>query len=508
VNRALKRLSIAILVMFLLLLVNVNYLQGFETASLAAKPGNSRTFYAQSQYQRGDIVTADGVKIATSTLSSPSDYASYSFKYQRTYPHGPVYAPITGYDTIDGHTPTAQTGLEYYEDSVLSGNDSSLTVRNFIDLFTGKQHKGASVTVTVNSVAQNAAYNGLAQTLQNTGRIGAVVAIDPSTGKILAMASYPSYDPNLLATHSGTKLNAVDKQLLQSPGNPLLNHAINSTFPPGSTFKVVTSSAWFNQNPSSNPQSLVESPTALSLPQTNHQLTNDQGEVCGDGGGHTTLIQAFLQSCDTTFGKLGMDVGANALNNQAQLFGMNGSALRIPMLVSPSNYTIPPSLADTAFSAIGQFDDTATALQEAMFSAAIANGGKLMTPYLVQNILASDLSTVQNTEPTMLNQAVSPTVASYVGQMMLAAVQNPGGTANLFNAANEGGLQIAGKTGTAQNGGHNTGLDDAVFTAFAPYANPRIAVGVIIQGGGYGAVAAAPIAVQVIKAYLSSQGIK
>jgi peptidoglycan glycosyltransferase len=184
------------------------------------------------------------------------------------------------------------------------------------------------------------------------------------------------------------------------------------------------------------------------------------------------------------------------------MFGMNSTTLRIPMPVTPSNYVIPPSQALTAFSAIGQYSDTVTPLQEAMFAAAIADGGKLMTPYLVKQVTASDLSTVQTTTPTVLSQAVTPAVASDLGQMMLAVVQSPEGTANAFNAAAEDGITIAGKTGTAQNGANNTGLDDAVFTCYAPYANPQIAVGVIIQGGGYGASAAAPIAVQVIKAFL------
>jgi peptidoglycan glycosyltransferase len=492
VNRALRRISIAVLVMFVLLLVNINYLQGFEPASLATKPNNARAFEAQFQYQRGDIVTSDGLAIAESTPSNDI------YKYQRKYPHGPEYAPVTGYDTL-----YSESGIEYYENSVLNGSDSSLTVRNFIDLLTGKQRKGANVTVTINSKAQDAAWSALEN--DTNGKPGAVVALDPQTGAILAMASYPSYDPNVLATHNGNQLNAADQALLQQAGNPLLNRAINFTWPPGSTFKIVTSSAYLTQNPSSNPQTNVNSPTQLKLPQTTHVLTNNDGEVCGNGSGQASLVTAFAQSCDTTFGSLGMTLGGSTLSNFAQLFGMNDKTLRIPMPVTPSNYVIPPSQALTAFSAIGQFSDTVTPLQEAMFAAAIANGGKLMTPYLVKQVTASDLSTVETTNPTSLGQPVSPTVASDLGQMMLAVVQSPGGTANAFNSAAVG-FTMAGKTGTAQNGVNNTGLDDAVFTGYAPYDNPQIAVGVIIQGGGYGATAAAPIAVAVIKAYLASLG--
>ena len=489
-NRALRRISIAVLVMFLLLLINVNYLQGFEPASLASKPGNSRAFYAaQNQYERGSIVTSDNVTIAASKPSSGS------IKYQRYYPFGPEYAPVTGYDTL-----YSQTGIEAAENSLLSGNDSELDVRKIIDLITGKTTKGATVQVTINSKAQDAAYSALAA----LGKPGGVVALNPKTGAILALASYPSYDPNLLAVHDGNQLIKNDNQLLTDQTQPLLNRALQGTYPPGSTFKIVTSSALLTQSPSTTINTNVDSPTELTLPQTNHVLHNDQGEACGDGSGQAPLITAFAQSCDTTFAKIGMDLGASALNAMAEKFGMNNPNLTIPLPVAQSNYVIPASLALTAFSAIGQFSDTVTPLQEAMFAAAIANNGTLMKPYLVQQVTASDLSTVQSTPQSVLSQPVTPSVANSVGQMMRAVVQDPNGTAAAFNAQAEGGLVIAGKTGTAETG--VVSLDDAAFTSFAPYGNPEIAVGVIIQGGGYGASAAAPIAVQVIKAYLKTLG--
>jgi peptidoglycan glycosyltransferase len=248
----------------------------------------------------------------------------------------------------------------------------------------------------------------------------------------------------------------------------------------------------------------VDSPTTLTLPQTNHILHNDQGEVCGNGSGQAPLITAFAQSCDTTFAKIGIQVGANALNDTAEQFGMNDANLAVPLPVAKSSYTIPPSQALTAFSAIGQFSDTVTPLQEAMFAAAVANGGTLMKPDLVQQVTASDLSTVQATSPSVLSHATSSSVADSMKQMMLAVVQQPEGTAYAFRQ-DVTGIEIAGKTGTAETG-TVTSLNDAVFTSFAPFANPDIAVGVIIQGGGYGAAAAAPIAVQVIKAYQQAVG--
>jgi penicillin-binding protein A len=498
VNRSLKRISLAMLVMFLLLMINLNYLQGFDTTSLSKVTGNTRTLAAENQFQRGDIVTSDGVVIATSKKTGGSE-----FPWQRVYPQGAVYAPITGYDSVTAESTTA---LENAYNSLLSGQSSSLAFNNIIDEVTGKTRKGATVVTTINSKAQVAAYNGLKAILQGTNRIGAVVAMDPKTGAILAMASYPSYDPNKLASHDPNVVNAYDRQLLAQNPSPLLNNATQSTFPPGSTFKIVTSSAWFTQSAANTPQSNVSSPTTLTLPQTNHILHNDQGQACGNGSGTTTLIEAFTESCDTTFAKLGMMLGTGALNTTAGGFGFNNSSFKVSGLpVASSNYIQAASEADTAFTAIGQSSDTVTPLQEAMLSAAIGNNGQLMRPYLVQKVTASDLTTVQQASQSVLNTPVTASVANSVKQMMISVVNSPTGTANGVAGIHSlpGNAQVAAKTGTAETGASTTSLNDAVFTAFAPADNPSIAVGVIVQGGGFGAAAAAPIAVQVIQAYLS-----
>jgi peptidoglycan glycosyltransferase len=326
------------------------------------------------------------------------------------------------------------------------------------------------------------------------------------------MASYPSYDPNKYATHNGTALNAYDEQERKASPSPLLNNATQTTLPPGSTFKIVTSSAWFAQSATRNPSSMVYSPQVLQLPQTTNQLHNDGNEVCGSAGanGQTTILWAFSQSCDTTFGNLGMKyLGGGALKNQADAFGFNQDLNITGVATAPSQYITPPSLPLTAFSAIGQFSDTVTPLQEAMLAATVADGGTLMKPYLIQQVTASDLSVVDSTTPQSMGQPISSTTAGYLNQMMTAVVQQPQGTAFAFNANNEGGIVIAGKTGTAQNTLNGASPNpDAVFTAFAPAANPKIAVGVILQGAGYGASAAAPIAVAVIKAYLATLGIR
>jgi penicillin-binding protein A len=487
-NRALLRLSIACLAMFVLLLININYVQAFEGNSLAGKPSNIRVFNQQFQYQRGAILaTGDNgdTKIAESRLTK-----GHAGIYQRFYPDGPVYAPVTGYDSIYG-----ATGIESAENNNLSGTAPSLEVHNLVSLITGKPKLGATVALTISPRAQTAAYQALAQ----SGHSGAVVAINPQTGAILAMASFPTYDPNGYATLDGTKLNQVDAANRANPSEPLLNRAIEQSYPPGSTFKIITSAAALSTGKVASQNTTVPAPNSLPLGNGN-TLINDGGETCGDG--NPPMIQAFWLSCNTAFGKLGQQLGGATLARYANLFGANSSTLKVPLPVAASVIPTETDPAFEAFAAIGQHNDQVTPLQEAMIAATIANHGTLETPYLVKQVIAPDGSTVQNASPTELSQAVEPSVASEIQAMMEQVTQNPAGTAYATANPSVAGVPIAGKTGTAQNGINNSGLDDAVFTCFAPASNPQIAVGVIVKGGGFGADAAAPIAVKVIRAYL------
>jgi penicillin-binding protein A len=487
-NRALLRLSIACLAMFVLLLININYVQAFEGNSLAGKPSNIRVFNQQFQYQRGAILaTGDNgdTKIAESRLTK-----GHAGIYQRFYPDGPVYAPVTGYDSIYG-----ATGIESAENNNLSGTAPSLEVHNLVSLITGKPKLGATVALTISPRAQTAAYQALAQ----SGHSGAVVAINPQTGAILAMASFPTYDPNGYATLDGTKLNQVDAANRANPSEPLLNRAIEQSYPPGSTFKIITSAAALSTGKVASQNATLPAPNSLPLGNGN-TLINDGGETCGDG--NPPMIQAFWLSCNTAFGKLGQQLGGATLARYANLFGANSSTLKVPLPVAASVIPTETDPAFEAFAAIGQHNDQVTPLQEAMIAATIANHGTLETPYLVKQVIAPDGSTVQNASPTELSQAVEPSVASEIQAMMEQVTQNPAGTAYATANPSVAGVPIAGKTGTAQNGINNSGLDDAVFTCFAPASNPQIAVGVIVKGGGFGADAAAPIAVKVIRAYL------
>jgi penicillin-binding protein A len=504
-NRSIRRVSIAVLILFLILLVNVNYLQAVEAPSLANGQLNDRTEYDQTQVQRGDIVTQDGVTIAGTKQVNGS-----LFKYQRTYADGAAYAPVTGYDTIftASQAPNYATGVERTENDLLSGTGNQLAFRNFIDMITNKPQKGASVQVTINSKAQLAAYQELRQTLQGktingVQQVGGVVALNPSTGAILAMASYPSYNPNQLTVpNTGTAGALVTKLSGENP-SPLINNATQTTLPPGSTFKIVTSSAWYAQNTTRTPSQKVYSPQPLKL-QNGNLLNDDNDEPCGDGSGQTPVITAFAQSCNTPFANIGANLGGPAIGATAGKFGFNKAADIPGVTVAASNFTAESDPSLTALDAIGQHDTTETPLQEAMIAATVANNGVLMKPYLVGQVTASDLSVVSQTQPQELGQPISATVAGYEQQMMTAVVQDPDGTGYQFNKGALNGLEIAGKTGTAENG--QSTQPDAVFTAFAPADNPKIAVGVMIEGGGYGAAAAEPIAVAVIKAYLAATG--
>ena len=351
-NRSIKRIAIAVLVMFVILLVDVNYLQAVQAPSLANRPLNDRTEYEQSQVQRGNIVTADGKTIATSTPAT-----SGLFKWQRSYPGGAIYAPVTGYDTLytQSQAPNYAAGVERAQNALLTGTGSELAFRNFIDMITNKPQKGATVQTTINSAAQKTAYEELRQilrgkTLNGKQQVGGVVALNPATGAILAMASYPSYDPNQLATHDTTTLNQLYTQLSQASPSPLINNAAQTTMPPGSTFKIVTSSAWYTQDATRNTQTVVDSPQPLILPNGN-PLNNDSNEQCGNGSGKTQVIIAFAQSCNTPFAKIGTELGGATIKSTATSYGLNNpAALDIPgVTVSPSNFTAE---SDPSFTAL------------------------------------------------------------------------------------------------------------------------------------------------------------
>lgn len=486
-NKPIRTLAVGCLVLFALLLINMNYVQVFKAGDLndRSSPVNKRARDAECSRERGPILV-DGDTVARSV---PSDD---SLDFLRKYSQPKLYAPVTGFFSCVYGT----SGVESSENSILSGSDSRLFVNRVIDLVGNKQPKGGSVLLTVNPVAQQAAKDGLEALAPDTK--GAVVALDPSTGAILAMVSTPSYDPNNLATHDSSDAKKSWDKLNRSSDKKMLNRGAQEIYPPGSTFKLVVSAAALSNG--YEPESPVKGGTALDLPQSSEVLNNENGSDCG--GTEITLTQALVVSCNVSFGDLGLKLGADVLQAQAERFGFNEDIVdELPGATSvfPSNIDEP----STALSAIGQFDVAASPLQMAMVTAGIANGGEVMKPYVVQEVRSPDLEPLDEAEPEVLHQAVSGSVADDLTQMMVDVVESGTGL-----AAQIPGVAVAGKTGTANSSAERSPY--AWMVAFAPADAPQVAVAVLVEstdiardditGGGLGG----PIAAAVMKAVIGS----
>jgi len=483
VNRPVRRVVVAVMILFVALLGNITYVQFVQTGSLRANPDNQRVVIAAYDHPRG-LIIADGTAIATSVATKDR------LKYQRRYPEGPIFAPVTGFDSLYN-----ATGIDGVEDNLLAGTDSRLTLSKISDIFTGRRPKGGNVVVTISRRAQETAYKAMAK------QTGAVVALDPRTGGILALVSTPSYDPNLLSGHDSSQTNKVYNALDKRPTQPLLDRAISQTYPPGSTFKTVVTAAALKAG--YTPQTRVPSPDGYQLPQSSHVLHNFGGESCGDGK-TDTLIDALTISCNTAYAGLGVKLGAKALKAQAAAYGINDRGFRMPLRVAASSAGTIPNDAQLAESSIGQQDVRITPLQGAMIAAAVANGGVLMKPYLIKQEQAPDLTVLSTTEPRVMGTAMSPAVAADLTTMMQSVVDNGTG-----KPARIPGVKVAGKTGTADNAPGKA--PHAWFIGFAPADHPTVAVAVLIEHGGVngnettGGEAAGPIAKAVMHAILAQQ---
>lgn len=480
-NAPLRRLAVAVMVMFGLLLLNANYLQVVRADKLHHDRNNPRLILEEYSRERGPILVG-GKPVASSVATTDR------LKYLRKYSEGPLYAPATGfYSLVYG-----ASGVEAEANSVLAGTDNSLFVRRIIDLLTGEQPKGGSVELTINPKAQKAAWDGL------HGRRGAVVALDPSTGAILALVTSPSYDPNVLSSHDSSAARKAYERLQAAKGSPMLDRALRQTYPPGSTFKIVTTAAALESGKFQRDSKVNNAPT-LNLPQTTTDLPNFDHQPCNPYGGAATLEDALKRSCNVAFGQVGLELGANALRAQAEKFGFN-SAVSVPITSARSRFPADPNPPQTAQSAIGQYDVRATPLQMAMVAAAVANRGVLMKPYLVQEVRAPDLSVLDRTRPQELGVTMSPQTASTLADMLVTVVEQGTGS-----NARIPGVRVAGKTGTAQQGSNRK--PHAWFVSFAPVEDPKVAVAVVIEDGGGAAEVsgnqlAAPVAKSVMEAVL------
>jgi penicillin-binding protein A len=482
VNRELKRISALVLVMFTALFVASSVIQVFQTDALDADARIQRARADQYAIQRGQILTADGKPIVTSPKSGDT------YQFDRRYKDGRLYAAVTGYYNPIGEA----TGIEGALNAQLAGTSSDQVLDRLQNVITGQDPKGATVELTIQPKVQRAAYDALGS------QRGAVVALDPKTGKVLAMVSKPSFDPNLIADHS-TGVSAYDA-LSSQPVNPLVNRAISGDLnPPGSTFKIITASTALESG-KYTPSSKFPSPTSYRLPGTSTVIRNSYGERCGSGP-TASIATALSLSCNIPFAQLGIKLGDDALRAQAEKFGFD-KPLSIPLKVTPSTYPAGPlDDAQTAQTAFGQYEDRATPMQMAMVAATIGNGGTEMKPNLVEKVVSPSLETVSQFSPETLGNPVSADTASKVKAMMLSSV-NAGAATN----ARIEGVEVAGKTGTAQNGADQPYT--LWFTGFAPASDPKVAVAVVIENGGglgqsgVGNVVAAPIARQVMEAVL------
>ncbi|MFH9769327.1 penicillin-binding transpeptidase domain-containing protein [Streptomyces microflavus] len=481
--RYIRRAAAFCLLLLVALLANAARIQLFEADELDDNPANRRNTIVRYDQPRGNILVGDRAVTGNKETGE-------QLSFERTYLHGPLYAPVTGYASQTYGT----TLIENAEDGVLSGTDSLLAPLPFWDEFTRGRQPGGNVVTTVKESMQRAAYAGL------SGRRGAVAALEPSTGRILALVSTPSYDPERLSgtgsavTDAWTRLNAA-KSL------PMLNRAIRQTYPPGSTFKIVTAAAALDARVVKDADAPTDTPSPYVLPGTRTTLPNE-----ATGCEQASLADAIRVSCNTVMAHLGVEVGLEGMVEAAGKFGFNDTGLRIPSGVARSNFDTDMSDDQLALSSIGQFNTTATPLQMAMVAAAVANHGDLRVPYLVDRVTTADGDTVQQQGPRSYERAMSPSTAVQLQRMMVEVVENGTGS----NAAIDG-VKVGGKTGTAQHGIDNSGLPYAWFISWAQAPDsgrPAVAVAVVVEdasadrsdisGGG----SAAPIARAVMEAAL------
>jgi peptidoglycan glycosyltransferase len=461
-NKPIRTISIFCLLLFLALMLNATYLQYWQAGALNEDPRNRRVLEAAFSSERGAILVGGNRTEIARSVDSDDRY-----EFQRTYPEPFRYAHVTGWFSY-----FSQTGVEQSQNSVLSGEDSRLFVTRLVDLLSNSGTKGGSVQLTLDPEAQTAAFEGLSALGEDVE--GSVVAIEPSTGKILAMVSLPSYDPHDLAGHDFTEVAKRAEELQEQDNEPLLNRAIQTRLAPGSTFKLVTAAAAIEEL-GYDADSQVPGGATYQLPQTSDDsgLIDNEGRDCGTD--QIPFTQAMGQSCNTTFAKLAVQVGADAMLDQAEAFGFNSDYLDDLGPQAESNFPSGMNEPETGQSGIGQFEVQATPLQMAMVSAAIANGGTVMRPYLVDAVLTPELEVLPRTEPEELSQAVDASTADVLTELMVSTVDE--GTAS---AAAIPGYAVAGKTGTAQSG-----VDDvapyAWFTSFAPAEDPDVAVAVMIE---------------------------
>ncbi len=488
-NRPIRVMAMGCLALFLALLINVNYVQFIAADDLNAKSGNRRVLDEEFNRKRGPILVA-GESIAASMRSNDR------YDFQRSYSSPLLYANLTGYYYLLG-----RAGLENSQNAVLSGSDPSLFADRLADMVGSRQPTGGQVSLSVDPDVQKAAFQGLVDLPGDSS--GAAVALDPATGGVLAMTSVPSYDPNELASHNVQDVLNTYEQLDEDPDKPLLDRSRLDIFPPGSTFKLVTAAAALSDDGLGlSPDSTVRAGATLDFPGITYQLVNDGGIDCG--GEQITFTDALEVSCNTAFGRLAVQLGSDAIVEQAEKFGFGDDSYLDELSMVPSQVVDTGGgeldAPQTARTGIGQENVAATPLQMALVVAGIANQGTVMKPYLVDEVLSPGLDVLDEAEPTELSEAMTAEDSDELTTMMESVVTN--GTAS---AAAIDGVDVAAKTGTAQTTEDNKPY--AWFVSFAPADDPQIAVAVFVQdatGVARGDVAGGALAGPIAKAMMEA----
>jgi peptidoglycan glycosyltransferase len=485
VTRHIRHAAAFCVLLLVALLVNTAWLQVLQGPSYGGNPANRRPAIARYQQPRGEILV--GGRPVTGSRDTGEQ-----LRYERTYTDGPLYAPVTGFASQLYGT----TFLEHTEDGVLAGTDPMLSGFPLWRDVTRGRPPGGHVVTTLDPAAQRAAFDGLG------ARKGAVAAIEPTTGRILALVSTPSYDPAELSGN-GPAVAAAWARLNHDPEQPMLNRAVRQTYPPGSTFKVVTAAAALDAGVVTDLDSRTDSPDPYRLPGTTTRLVNE-----ADGCENASLRHAFTWSCNTVFAKLGVDVGVDGMRAAAEGFGFNDEGLRVPFPVAPSTFDTHVDRAQLALSSIGQYNTRATPLQMAMVAAAVAGGGQARAPYLVERTTRRSGGTVSAAGSRPVRQVMRPTTAARLRELMTGVVTDGTGR----NAAIPG-ATVGGKTGTAQHGLGNSGTPYAWCISWAradDAMEPGVAVAVVVEdasarrGDISGGGTAAPIARAVMTAVLRS----
>ncbi|MGH2682084.1 MAG: peptidoglycan D,D-transpeptidase FtsI family protein [Actinomycetota bacterium] len=482
-----RRLALVFLLLFGVLALNLNYLQVIAASDLANHPANKRLLLQEYRIDRGEILASD-----RRTVLAESRPTRGQLKYLRRYPGRSLYAHITGfYSFVFGRSELEQSYNRY-----LAGHAEELFPQRFVDQILGRDPRGASLVLTIDPVLQRAAQQGLA------GRAGAVAAINPQTGEVLALVANPSYDPNALSSHDGGAIRSAWRQLNADPDKPLVSVASDDFFPPGSTFKIVTAAAALENG--DRPNTTYPNPPVLDLPQTTADLENFGGDHCLGGASRISLADALMVSCNVAFAQIGLKLGAEKLVEQANRFGFSRD---IPFDIPFQSGAIPDveafeqDLPAVAQSAIGQRDVATNVLHLALVAGAVGNRGVLMEPQLVGQIRDPSGRVIRGLEPRVWDRAMSEGNARILAQLMQRVVDSGTGT-----AAQIPGVAVAGKTGTAQQAEGEP--PHAWFVGFAPAGRPTIAVAVVILNGGdlgseaTGGALSAPIARAVMEAAL------